>query len=166
MPTLIDFTAGDEIPRWHAINDDVMGGVSQGAMHEAEGIGVFAGELTLTNGGGFASARREREPMRLSDYAGVVVRARGDGRTYQLRLYTHQLTDGGAYRALVHPPAGEWQRIALPWHAFEAIQRGRLLENAPPLAPDDIQQLGLLIADRRDGAFRLEIARIETLDAR
>ncbi|WP_176475668.1 CIA30 family protein [Halomonas salipaludis] len=47
-----------------------------------------------------------------------------------------------------------------------AIRRGHLLEDASPLALDDIQPLGLLIADRRDGAFRLEIASIETLHAR
>lgn len=36
-------------------------------------------------------------------------------------------------------------------------------EDAPPLAPGDIQQIGLLIADRRDGPFRLALSRLETL---
>ncbi|MBZ0331407.1 CIA30 family protein [Halomonas sp. ANAO-440] len=164
MPTLIDFSAGNEVPRWRAINDTVMGGGSRGAMHAAGALGIFSGELSLTNGGGFASVRREPEPMRLSRHQGVTVEARGDGRQYQLRLYSNQLIDGAAYRAVFQPPAGEWQRIALPWSMFEAVFRGRLFEDAPPLAPDEIQQLGLLIADRRDGAFRLEVASIETLE--
>ncbi|MDR5907583.1 CIA30 family protein [Franzmannia qiaohouensis] len=166
MPILIDVSTAQEAARWRPINDDVMGGASSGAMHAAQGVGVFAGELSLTNGGGFASIRRERQPMQLSGYSGLTVEVRGDGRQYQLRLYSQQLGDGAAYRALFQPPAGEWQHVALPWHAFEAIRRGRLLEDAPALAPDDIQQLGLLIADRRDGAFQLEIAGIEPLQAR
>ncbi len=32
MPRLIDFQQEDEAPRWRAINDDVMGGVSLGEM--------------------------------------------------------------------------------------------------------------------------------------
>ncbi|APX93447.1 hypothetical protein BWR19_11180 [Halomonas sp. 1513] len=166
MPILIDFSTAQEAAHWRTINDDVMGGVSSGGMHAAQGVGVFAGEMSLTNGGGFASIRRERQPMRLSGYSGVALEARGDGRQYQLRLYNNQLSDGAAYRALFQPPAGEWQHIALPWHAFEAIRRGRLLKDAPALEPDDIQQLGLLIADRRDGVFRLEIASIVTLPTR
>ncbi|MBD3895010.1 CIA30 family protein [Halomonas sp. ML-15] len=166
MPTLIDFSASEEITRWRAINDDVMGGVSHGTIYSEGAIGVFSGKLSLTNGGGFASVRRGHEPMRLSAYPGVIVAVRGDGRQYQLRLYSDQLSDGATYRGVFQPPAGEWQRIARPWHAFEAVRRGRLLENAPALAPDAIQQVGLLIADRCDGGFRLEIASIETLDAR
>jgi NADH dehydrogenase [ubiquinone] 1 alpha subcomplex assembly factor 1 len=46
---------------------------------------------------------------------------------------------------------------------FEAVFRGRELEDAPPPALDEIRQVGLMIADRREGAFRLEVSRIETL---
>lgn len=40
------------------------------------------------------------------------------------------------------------------------------MQDAPPLEPNDIQQFGLLIADRTDGPFRLEISRVSTLDAK
>ncbi|EWH03099.1 CIA30 family protein [Halomonas sp. BC04] len=50
-------------------------------------------------------------------------------------------------------------------HTFEAIFRGRLLKDAPPLATDQIRQVGLMIADRRDGPFRLEVASLKTLEA-
>jgi NADH dehydrogenase [ubiquinone] 1 alpha subcomplex assembly factor 1 len=80
-----------------------------------------------------------------------------------MRLYTDQLPAGAAYRAQFQPAAGEWQHIVLPWHEFEAVFRGRELEDAPPPALDEIRQVGLMIADRREGAFRLEVSRIETL---
>lgn len=164
MPQLIDFQDSEEATRWRPINDDVMGGVSRGRMCGGEGAGVFTGNLSLDHGGGFASVRREPEDFPLGAHAGLVLHARGDGRRYQLRLYTGQLPEGAAYRALFQPPAGEGQRIALPWDAFEAVFRGRVLEGAPPLDPEDIRQIGLLIADRRAGPFRLVIVGIEPLD--
>ncbi|CAM3316969.1 CIA30 family protein [Halomonas lysinitropha] len=157
MTRLIDFQLADEATRWRAINDDVMGGISQGNLHIEAGIGVFSGEISLENNGGFASVRREPEVIDLSDASGVVLHVRGDGRRYQLRLRTGELFDGGAYRALFQPYAGEWQRVALPWSEFEAVFRGRRLENAPLLDPAAIQQLGFLIADRTAGPFRLEV---------
>ncbi|MDW7748291.1 CIA30 family protein [Halomonas sp.] len=162
---LIDFQHADEAPRWRAINDDVMGGVSRGGLHGEDDVGVFSGETSLENNGGFASVRREPEAMDLSTYAGLELRVRGDGRRYQLRLRTDRLFDGAAYRALFQPPAGEWQRVALPWHAFEAVFRGRRLADAPPLDPAAIRQVGLLIADRRPGPFRLEVAWLATLES-
>ena len=155
---LIDFQHAAEAKRWQAINDDVMGGVSRGNLQVQDGVGVFSGETSLENNGGFASVRREREAMDLSGAPGLVLHVRGDGRRYQLRLRSNQLFEGAAYRALFQPPIGEWQRHALPWHEFEAVFRGRRLEGAPPLDPAALRQVGLLIADRRSGPFRLELA--------
>jgi monofunctional biosynthetic peptidoglycan transglycosylase len=140
-----------------------MGGVSRGNLRGEETVGVFCGELSLEHGGGFASVRREPEAFALSAYAGLLLHVRGDGRCYQLRLRTNQLFEGAAYRALFQPPAGEWQRVGLPWQAYEAVFRGRRLEDAPPLDPDTIQQVGFLIADKQPGPFRLEVAWVETI---
>ena len=164
MTRLIDFQHAKEATRWRAINDDVMGGVSRGHLHMEHGIGVFSGETSLENNGGFASVRREPEAFDLSETAGLLLRVRGDGRRYQLRLRTDRLFDGGAYRALFQPAAGEWQQLALPWHEFEAVFRGRRLEDAPPFDPGAIQQVGLLIADRTAGPFRLEVDWLDAMD--
>ncbi|MDT8878120.1 CIA30 family protein [Halomonas saccharevitans] len=158
----IDFQDPDEADRWHAINDGVMGGVSQGGMQTAAGTGVFTGRLSLEHGGGFASVRREPGDPALGDARGMRLHVRGDGRTYQLRLRTDRLFEGAAYRARF-TTTGEWQSLDLDWGDFEAVFRGRRLEDAPPLAPQDIRQLGFLIADRREGEFRLEIASLEAL---
>ncbi|MCL7942184.1 CIA30 family protein [Halomonas sp. ATCH28] len=162
---LIDFQHADEAPRWRAINDEVMGGISRGGLHQEDGSGVFSGETSLENNGGFASVRREPEAMDLSDASGLVLYVRGDGRRYQLRLRNDQLPEGAAYRALFQPAAEEWQHVALPWQEFEAVFRGRRLADAPPLDPAAIQQVGFLIADRRPGPFRLEVAWLGTMDS-
>lgn len=155
---LIDFQHTDEATRWCAINDDVMGGVSRGNMRGEDGVGVFSGELSLEHGGGFASVRRDPEAFALGPDSGLRLYVRGDGRRYQLRVYSNQLIEGAAYRAVFQTRTGEWQRVTLPWQDFEAVFRGRRLEDAPSLDPGTIQQVGFLIADRRPGPFRLEVA--------
>jgi len=164
MTRLIDFQHADEASRWRAINDAVMGGISEGHLQAEDGVGAFSGEISLENNGGFASVRREPEAFDLGGQAGLVLHVRGDGRRYQLRLHTDQLFDGAAYRALFQPPVGEWQHVALPWDAFEAVFRGRRLDDAPSLDPAAIQQVGLMLADRQAGPFRLEVAWLETMN--
>ncbi|MBE0488876.1 MAG: CIA30 family protein [Halomonas sp.] len=158
MTYLIDFRDPGEASRWRAINDGVMGGISRGGLHVEDGIGIFSGETSLANNGGFASVRRDPEAFDLGSAAGIALHVRGDGRAYQLRLYTGQLPQGAAYRASFQPSAGEWQRVTLPWHDFEAVFRGRLLADIPPIDPAGIDQVGLMIVDKAAGAFRLEVA--------
>ncbi|MBB3329335.1 monofunctional biosynthetic peptidoglycan transglycosylase [Halomonas campaniensis] len=162
MTYLIDFRDPNEASRWRAINDGVMGGVSRGGLTVEDGIGIFSGETSLANNGGFASVRRDPEAFDLGLEAGITLHVRGDGRAYQLRLYTDQLPQGAAYRSSFQPSAGEWQRVEFSWHDFEAVFRGRLLEGMPPIGPAAIEQVGLMIVDRQAGPFRLEVAWLAT----
>lgn len=152
-----------ETQRWYAVNDGVMGGVSQSGFHVAEGEGRFAGDTSLANGGGFASVRREPAAFERTLVAadGIALRVRGDGRTYQLRLKSRALDEGSAYRVAFTPNAGEWQTLRFGWSEFEAVRRGKRLTRAPVLAPGSIYQLGLLIADRKAGPFCLRLAQLD-----
>ena len=160
---LIDFQDAGEASRWRAINDAVMGGVSRGGLHAEDGVGVFDGETSLETNGGFSSVRRDPEAMDLGQAVGVALCVRGDGREYQLRLYTDQLPRGAAYRASFRSEEDGWQRVELPWHAFEAMFRGRRLPEVPALDASRITQVGLMIVDRQAGPFRLEVAWLEAL---
>ena len=42
---------------WKVVNDDVMGGVSQGATQAAKNVMVFEGNISLENNGGFSSVQ-------------------------------------------------------------------------------------------------------------
>ncbi|MFI9652887.1 CIA30 family protein [Guyparkeria halopsychrophila] len=145
---------------WYAVNDGVMGGVSAGAFHVDNGIGVFSGELSLEHGGGFASVRRALPPGALADSVGIAIRFRGDGRRYQCRVGTGETTPGISYAAGFDTIAGQWLEVSLPWAEFEAVRRGHAVPDAPRLSPDRIDRLGFLLADHRAGPFRLEIASI------
>jgi monofunctional biosynthetic peptidoglycan transglycosylase len=118
---------------------------------------IFAGRLSLENNGGFASVRRRPAVYALSGTDGVVLRIRGDGRSYQFRVRTHDRFDGVAYRALFDTDAERWETVRIPFSDFRATYRGRPVPGAPPLDPKEIRQIGFLIADKRSGSFRLEI---------
>ena len=155
--TLIDFS-DDDRGEWYVINDVVMGGLSQSTIQlTGRKTGVFAGTLSMENNGGFASVRIGMGPRDLSPYAGLEIRVRGDGRSYQLRLRTDEGFDGIAYRAHFETREGEWITTRIPFDNFLPTFRGRTLNDAPALDRSGIHQLGFLLADKKPGSFSLEI---------
>ena len=163
---LINFTDADETLRWLAINDGVMGGISQSGIKPSPlATGLFSGQLSLENNGGFASIRRRADDYNLADCMGIRLNVKGDGRTYQFRVKTDEQFDGITYRSLFTTDAQQWQIITLPFSGFCASFRGRPVPGAPALRPEHIKQLGFLLADKQPGAFCLEIVRIESYPA-
>jgi monofunctional biosynthetic peptidoglycan transglycosylase len=138
-----------------------MGGISSSTMEvSSDGTGVFASRLSLENNGGFASVRTYLEGNDLSTFAGLVLRVCGDGRRYQVRLRTDDRFDGAAYQAEFDKDPAAWITVVLRFAAFAPTFRAYVPANAPPLDPGAIRQLGFLIADKREGTFRLEIERV------
>lgn len=158
---VIDF--GAETEPWRSIDDVVMGGRSSSGMEIEDGVGVFQGEVSLKNNGGFASVRSLPEAADLSAFEGVSLRVRGDGKRYAVRLRTTDAVDGVSYQVKVRPPAGEWHDVTLRFDEFEPVFRGRLVRGHPTLDPRHLRTFGLLIADAQEGEFRLEIMWIDAL---
>ncbi len=155
---LVDFPSSLQTLPWTTVNDNVMGGRSQGDFRRMEGRIVFAGR-TNTNGGGFSSIRSGVKSFRLGSYDGVRVRVRGDGRTYTFRLTTSDTRRGRmqpSFWATFETQAGTWQVIDVPFSRFHAQWRGRRLAETK-LDPEAIDSLGLMIYDKRDGRFQLEV---------
>lgn len=156
---LIDFAAEDPV-KWYAVNDGVMGGVSEGGMQRTEhATGIFSGDLSLENNGGFASVRAVIGRQDLSKYAGIEIRVRGDGRTYQLRVRTDDRLDGVAYRAEFQTTEDEWIVVKIPFADLLPTFRGRLL-NGPELDTAQIAQIAFMLADKKPGKFVLEIGSV------
>jgi monofunctional biosynthetic peptidoglycan transglycosylase len=162
--TLVDFSAADEIRRWEAVHDRVMGGVSDGGLDPADGGVRFHGSLRLEHGGGFASVRRALDAGLPQDCAALAIRLRGDGRRYQLRLRHARHPRAIAWRAEFDAPS-DWRTLRLPLTAFAPVFRGRPVPDAGPLQPAAVRELGLMIADRRAGAFALDVAAIRALSS-
>ena len=155
---LADFNDPDEPSRWQSTDDVVMGGRSSSAMRAGDGVGVFAGEVSLEQGGGFASVRRRDQLVDLSACDAIELRVRGDGRRYKLTLRTSRDFDGVVYQAAFETEPGTWQTARLPLASFAPRFRGRPAPGT--LDPARVCSLGLLISDRQAGPFRLEVAGI------
>jgi len=158
---LIDLRDPAEPGRWIAVHDTVMGGRSDGGLGRTDdGHLVFSGNLSLANNGGFASVRTLPRDLPLASRTGLVLRVRGDGRTYQVRLRLDDRFDGIAWRFRFPTAAGAWTTVTVPFEACEPVWRGRRVPGQGRLDPARVRQLGFMLADKQEGAFRLEIARI------
>jgi len=161
---LICFDRMKSLAGWHSIDDAVMGGISASRIdYDSRGYAVFSGIVSFANNGGFASVRsRVIAPCRAGITAyGLTVR--GDGKTYKLSLRVDPAFDGVSYQAKFQAPPGDWLRIQLPLTDFVPTRRGRPVPDAPILDATKVQQIGLLIADKQAGPFRIEIQSINVL---
>lgn len=162
--TLFAFAAPDAAAGWQAVNDGVMGGMSDGRFRVTERQTLeFYGTLSLENNGGFASVRSR--PRRLGLQAGdtLVARVRGDGREYQLNLYTAERMMAFSYRAPVKTRAGEWIDAEVALDRFEATSFGRVIRGAGPVDPRSVTSIGFLLAEKTPGPFALDVAWIKVL---
>ena len=101
---------------WFVVNDNVMGGQSEGDFrHSQDGL-VFAGR-TNTNGGGFSSIRTQPVELDLSSHAGIRLRLKGDGRRYTWRLTTDARWMGRevAYWAEFETSKDRWTTVEIRW---------------------------------------------------
>ncbi len=160
------FRFPDDVPEeWLVVNDGVMGGLSRSEfVAAADGHAVFRGEMSLENNGGFASVRGFVPEGISPETRALQIRVRGDGRTYQVRLRMGRRFDGVAYALEFATEKDAWQVIELPLSGFAPTFRGRRPRNAPPLALEAVRQLGLMIADKREGPFRLDVEWIRAVE--
>lgn len=157
---IADFKASEsEKFDWRIVNDGVMGGLSKGAIEVSdEDILTFSGNLSLENNGGFSSFRSGGVEMDLGSFDGLVTRVKGDGRTYQVRLYTEERYRGGrvSFSADFKTKKDTWAEVKVPFSDFKASWRGRSLPDRK-FNPAEIRGLGMLLADKKAGPFKLQV---------
>ena len=162
---LTDFAPDSPDLGWYVQNDNVMGGRSEGGFEQAPGELLFAGS-TNTNGGGFSSIRTQPFKLDLSEYAGIQLRVKGDGRRYTWQLQTNALYRGNrvSYWADFETLDGEWSTVNIPFANFYPQFRGFKLDG-PELDTSEITELGLYIYDKKDGPFELRVDSIQAYSA-
>lgn len=157
---VIDFTNPNEYQKWSAINDNVMGGISIGQLNWDGKRCRFQGELSLENNGGFSSIKRYIEPL-AKEVTTIELMFIGDGHTYQLRLTTWKDGSPINYKHEFSTMKGKPQKKVFNLQDFQALFRGRLLNEAPELVADEIKQVGFLIADKQALPFTLNLNQIQ-----
>lgn len=158
---------GKDAMKWQVVNDGVMGGLSQGKLtQKTAGTMMFSGMLSLENNGGFSTFRSRILKLDLSRHSGLVLRVRGDGRTYQVRVATDARFRGMEVSFVVEFATikGEWTEVKVPFAHFEGSFRGLKLPEER-LDASKIQRVSILIGDKRQAPFALELDFIRTYGA-
>ena len=155
---LFDFTGANAAKEWQAVNDGVMGGVSEGKFKITDAKTMeFFGTLSLANNGGFASVRSKAKKLDLEKGDTLVTKVKGDGREYTLNLYPNRSRTAFSYRATVQTKKDEWIEVKVPLDEFEATSFGRVVREAGAVKPEEVSSVGFLLGDKKAGPFKMEI---------
>jgi monofunctional biosynthetic peptidoglycan transglycosylase len=112
----------------------------------------------LENNGGFSSIRTLDQKYDFSGKTTVVIRLKGDGRTYQLRVATDARFRGSAvsYGAEFATENGKWIEVKVPLESLSPTWRGMKLKG-PNFDSSKVEELGFLIGDKKSGVFEIEV---------
>jgi len=153
----LEFDSGTK--GWQTVLDGVMGGLSTGRIAAGEGGTLrFTGELSLENNGGFSQIRTAVPEGTFAGTTGLVLRVKGDGRSYQCDIRSSQLRImAGGYQSVFETKADEWIEVSVPFDQCVANSFGQRMRNAPALDAASIESVGITLADKKEGPFAIEI---------
>jgi monofunctional biosynthetic peptidoglycan transglycosylase len=153
---------------WQVVNDGVMGGLSEGKLTPNQaGTVTFSGMLSLENNGGFSTFRSRDLKLDLSSHLGLLLRVKGDGRTYQVRLATDAVYRGMevSFAAEFSTQKGEWVEVKVPFADFKGSFRGLDLPKER-LETSKVRRVSILIGDKKQAPFEVELDFIRTYGGR
>lgn len=147
---IFDFTQPSEDLKsiWGAVDDVVMGGVSQSNLQLVEETALFSGYVSTTNSGGFASVRtRNLSPaLDLTGYQGISLFIQGDGQRYKFFLRSESAWDSLAYSYSFNTLAHQWMEVKVPFTELVPVFRAKTVNNAPALNTQQIHSLQLMLS--------------------
>ena len=154
----MDFRIADAVQSGRVVNDGVMGGVSQSRLRaDPEGM-FFEGVVSLANNGGFASMRFPASfPLQTNSLELVV---RGESRRFKFILRMEKAAQVVYESDFLS--ATTWQPYRFKAEEFKSSFRGRLVQSHP-LSFSEVSEVGILIADKQEGDFRLQIKTLTAL---
>jgi hypothetical protein len=158
---IFNFEEGSDLKNWNIVDDVVMGGHSSGSMAlNPEGHGIFSGDISLENNGGFSSVRYEFPSITVNNDQLIRIRLKGDGKRYQFRV-KHEVSDYASYTSYFET-TGEWQDVEFRLGDLYPTFRGRKLDR-PDFDHDSIEEIRFLIGNNRPESFKLLIDNIELI---
>ncbi|PSF37211.1 NADH:ubiquinone oxidoreductase [Aphanothece hegewaldii CCALA 016] len=131
---LFDFTKPNENMRslWGAVDDVVMGGVSESNLRFVRERAIFSGNVSIANNGGFASVRTRNfnPPLDLSNYEGIQLRIEGDGKRYKFITRCEGKWDGLSYCYSFDTIYNFPQTLQIPFKELIPVFRAKTVSNA------------------------------------
>ena len=116
----------------------------------------------LNHGGGFSSIRTNPLKLDLSDYTGIRIKVKADGRRYTWGMQTDARWRGRRinYWADFGTEADKTSIIDIPFTQFFPQFRGYKLDG-PELNTSEIGEFALYQYDKTDGPFELRLISVE-----
>jgi len=153
-----DFTMQPET-RWRFFTDQVMGGVSSGALafaqQDGEPYARMTGRVSTANRGGFIQIRLDLASPPLEGATGVRLIVRGNGQRYFVHLRTNGTALPWQYYQAGFDVLESWSEIRLPFDAFAGS--GALLRSVP--RPRSLTSVAV-VAYGRDHDARIDVREV------
>lgn len=153
-----DFATAAQQQSWRVTLDGVMGGLSSGQVEFVDNTMVFTGEI-VTQGGGFSLLRTGLGFDAFADGTYLIVRARTDGRRYEM-VFKDSLE--GRRGSLFHEAdvpfvdSDDWQEVRVALDGLRTTINGRPVDTEP-FDKDRASEMGVILKDGVDGEFRIEL---------
>jgi len=172
---LFDFTQPTEAVKeiWGALDDIVMGGMSESSLKLIPNAALFTGYVSTANSGGFVSVRTRNfePPLNLSNYQGIELRVKGDGKRYKFIIRCNEGWDSVGYCYSFDTVYNIPITIRIPFNQLIPVFRAKTLQEGQPFNSSQVFSLQLMLSKfEYDGAlnpkfepglFQLEIESIK-----
>uniref|UniRef100_A0AC34PW12 NADH:ubiquinone oxidoreductase intermediate-associated protein 30 domain-containing protein n=1 Tax=Panagrolaimus sp. JU765 TaxID=591449 RepID=A0AC34PW12_9BILA len=173
-----EFKTDEDMKKWQTgcDSDRKQGYSTVELIHSPRNTAIFKGFLNTevikdgkTTRAGWASMKtmdklafdRKKKFWKWGRYSHLMIKCRGDGRSYKIMLYVPgaiDLTWGDMYSYPLHTHGGPyWQYEKIPFSRFFHTVGGRIQDNQKRICEREISSIGIGLMDRMDGEFQLEI---------
>ena len=156
---IFDFNHNANITDWKIVDDVVMGGRSNGQFKiDSDGNGIFSGDVSVENNGGFSSVRYQFEKINTTKESKVIIRLKGDGKEYQFRIKNNRNT---YYSYITNfKTSGDWENIIINLKDLYPSFRGQTM-NIPNFTGNSLEEIVFLIGNKKNESFTLVLDKIE-----
>jgi uncharacterized protein YbjT (DUF2867 family) len=163
---------------WGAVDDVVMGGVSESSIRLIPDGALFSGNVSTANSGGFVSVRTRNfdSPLDLSVYDGIELRVKGDGNRYKFITRSEEKWDGVGYCYSFDTVYNIPVTVRIPFSDLIPVFRAKTLKDYPPFDPSRVTSLQLMLSKFeydgelnpvfKPGFFQLQIESIQAYSDR
>ncbi|MEZ2319902.1 MAG: CIA30 family protein [Microcoleus sp.] len=156
--TIFDFTkpTQDLKETWGALDDIVMGGVSESSIRLIDNTALFTGNVSTANSGGFASVRTRNfeSALDLTGFSGIQLRVKGDGKRYKLIVRSEAKWDGIGYCYSFDTVYNIWITVTIPFEKLIPVFRAKTVKDGSRLNTQTIYSFQLMLSKfEYDGAL-------------
>lgn len=158
VKTIFDFTkpTQDLKETWGALDDIVMGGVSESSIRLIDNTALFTGNVSTANSGGFASVRTRNfeSALDLTGFSGIQLRVKGDGKRYKLIVRSEAKWDGIGYCYSFDTVYNIWITVTIPFEKLIPVFRAKTVKDGSRLNTQTIYSFQLMLSKfEYDGAL-------------